>query len=62
MNTKYDSETPKNDVQLLFDEIGFVVDDNQYRDVISMIDMYHFYLRQQQVCHPKIACLTFDSI
>ncbi|CAE6434049.1 unnamed protein product, partial [Rhizoctonia solani] len=48
MNTKYDSTTAKNDVQLLFDEIGFVVDDNQYRDAISMVDMYHFYLRQQQ--------------
>ncbi|CAE6445232.1 unnamed protein product [Rhizoctonia solani] len=48
MNTKFDSTTAKNDVQLLFDEIGFVIDDNQYRDVISMVDMYHFYLRQQQ--------------
>ncbi|KAJ1311503.1 hypothetical protein OPQ81_009990 [Rhizoctonia solani] len=48
MNTKFDSTTAKNDIQLLFDEIGFVIDDNQYRDVISMVDMYHFYLRQQQ--------------
>jgi vacuolar protein sorting-associated protein 13A/C len=49
MNPKYDSETPKNYVKLLFDEIGFVIDDDQYRDAISMVDMYHFYLRQQQV-------------
>jgi vacuolar protein sorting-associated protein 13A/C len=49
MNTKFDNTTAKNDVQLLFDEIGFVVDDNQYRDAISMVDMYHFYLRQQEV-------------
>ena len=49
MNTKFDSTTAKNDVQLLFDEIGFVIDDNQYRDAISMVDMYHFYLRQHQV-------------
>ncbi|CAE6413624.1 unnamed protein product [Rhizoctonia solani] len=48
MNTKFDSTTAKNDVQLLFDEIGFVIDDNQYRDAISMVDMYHFYLRQHQ--------------
>ncbi|ELU43058.1 vacuolar protein sorting-associated protein vps13 [Rhizoctonia solani AG-1 IA] len=45
LNANY---TAKNDVQILFDEIGFVVDDNQYRDAISMVDMYHFYLRQQQ--------------
>ncbi|QRV76706.1 vacuolar protein sorting-associated protein 13 [Ceratobasidium sp. AG-Ba] len=48
MNPKLDSETPKTDVQLLFDEIGFTIDDHQYRDAISMVDMYHFYLRQQQ--------------
>ncbi|CEL57657.1 Vacuolar protein sorting-associated protein 13 OS=Saccharomyces cerevisiae (strain ATCC 204508 / S288c) GN=VPS13 PE=1 SV=1 [Rhizoctonia solani AG-1 IB] len=48
MNTKFDNTTAKNDVQLLFDEIGFVVDDNQYRDAISMVDIYHFYLRQQE--------------
>ncbi|KAG9102497.1 hypothetical protein FRC06_001944 [Ceratobasidium sp. 370] len=48
MNPKFDNETPKNDVKLLFDEIGFVVDNDQYRDAISMVDMYHFYLRQQQ--------------
>ncbi|KAH7345058.1 hypothetical protein B0J17DRAFT_763771 [Rhizoctonia solani] len=48
MNTKFDSATAKNDVQLLFDEIGFVIDENQYRDAISMVDMYHFYLRQHQ--------------
>lgn len=33
---------------LQFDEIGFVLDASQYRDAISMIDMYHFYLRQYQ--------------
>lgn len=54
MNPKFDSQTPKNDMQLLFDEIGFVIDDDQYRDAISMVDMYHFYLRQQQVRHLQL--------
>jgi vacuolar protein sorting-associated protein 13A/C len=35
-------------MELNFDEIGFVLDDNQYRDAISMVDMYHFYLRHYQ--------------
>lgn len=36
------------DVELNFDEIGFLLDGDQYRDAISMVDMYHFYLRQYQ--------------
>lgn len=49
MNHKSDKDTPRFDVQLLFDEIGVVLDDNQYRDVISLLDMYHVYMRQHQV-------------
>ena len=49
MNHKLDKETPRFDVQLSFDEIGVLLDDNQYRDVISLVDMYHFYIRQHQV-------------
>lgn len=48
MNRMLDAETPKFDVQFLFEEIGFMIDDHQYRDVISMVDMYHFFLRHQQ--------------
>ncbi|KAL6309957.1 vacuolar protein sorting-associated protein 13 [Sparassis latifolia] len=48
MNHKLDNETPRFDVQLLFDEIGVLLDDNQYRDAISLLDMYHFYMRQHQ--------------
>ena len=49
MNHKLDKETPRFDVQLSFDEIGVLLDDNQYRDAISLVDMYHFYTRQHQV-------------
>lgn len=49
MNHKMEPHTPRFDVQLLFDEIGVVLDDNQYRDAISLIDMYHVYMRQHQV-------------
>ncbi|TFY54315.1 hypothetical protein EVJ58_g8935 [Rhodofomes roseus] len=48
MNRTLDKETPRFDVQLLFDEIGVILDDNQYRDAISLVDMYHFYMRQHQ--------------
>ncbi|KZT30580.1 vacuolar protein sorting-associated protein 13 [Neolentinus lepideus HHB14362 ss-1] len=48
MNNKIDKDIPRFDVQLLFDEIGVIVDDNQYRDAISLVDMFHFYSRQRQ--------------
>ena len=50
MNHRITKETPHFDVQLLFDELGIVLDDDQYRDAISLVDMYHVYLRQRQVC------------
>ncbi|KAF9229286.1 vacuolar protein sorting-associated protein 13 [Gyrodon lividus] len=48
VNHKLDSKTPHSDVHLLLDEIGVALDDNQYRDAISLVDMYHFYIRQHQ--------------
>lgn len=36
-------------MQLIFDEIGVVLDRDQYRDILSLLDMYHVYLRQHQV-------------
>lgn len=45
---KMTSETAKMDAQLLFDELGFALDDEQYRDVISVADLFHFYTRQAQ--------------
>ncbi|KIY52729.1 hypothetical protein FISHEDRAFT_63685 [Fistulina hepatica ATCC 64428] len=48
MNHHVTSDTPRFDVQLLFDEIGVVLDDDQYRDAISLVDMYQVYIRQRQ--------------
>ncbi|KAH9486936.1 Vacuolar protein sorting-associated protein 13 [Psilocybe cubensis] len=48
VNHKIDPQTPRFDIQLLFEEIGVILDDNQYRDAISLADMYHVYLRKRQ--------------
>ncbi|KAG9314366.1 N-terminal region of Chorein, a TM vesicle-mediated sorter-domain-containing protein [Chiua virens] len=48
VNHKVDDKTPQFDVHLNFEEIGVALDDNQYRDIISLVDMYHFYIRQHQ--------------
>lgn len=49
MHSNLSKDVPKFDIELLFDEIGVLLDDNQYRDAISLVDMYHFYTRQHQV-------------
>ncbi|PWZ02331.1 hypothetical protein BCV70DRAFT_172197 [Testicularia cyperi] len=48
MRKKMTPEIPKMDAQLLFEELGFALDDEQYRDVISVADLFHFYTRQAQ--------------
>lgn len=42
------SETPKVDAQVIFDEIGVVLDRDQYRDALSVLDVFHFYRRTHQ--------------
>ncbi|KAH8145466.1 uncharacterized protein LAJ45_10436 [Morchella importuna] len=41
-------DRPKLKAQLIFDEIGFILDEDQYRDVLMMVDLFHFYIRHQQ--------------
>ncbi|KAI7863658.1 hypothetical protein BDF14DRAFT_1733660 [Spinellus fusiger] len=54
MNKKFGGDVPKMDATLLFDELSFVVDDEQYRDAILMVDLFHSYLKKQkyQKLHP----------
>lgn len=33
---------------LVFDEIGLVLDDDQYRDALMMIDLFHYFIRHQE--------------
>ncbi|CAG8531072.1 22393_t:CDS:10, partial [Racocetra persica] len=44
----FELNTPKTTAILLFDELGFIFDDEQYRDALLMTDLFHFYLRQQE--------------
>lgn len=48
MNDQVDNITPKLDVELLFDRIGFMLDEEQYRDALLMVDNFHFHIRQSQ--------------
>lgn len=41
-------DKPKMKAHMSFDEIGFILDEDQYRDVLMMVDLFHFYIRHQQ--------------
>lgn len=42
------STAPKLKATLLFDEIGVVLDDDQYRDALMMVDLFHYFVRHQE--------------
>jgi vacuolar protein sorting-associated protein 13A/C len=42
------STAPKLKATLLFDEIGLVLDDDQYRDALMMVDLFHYFVRHQE--------------
>lgn len=41
-------DRPKMKARLLFNELGFVLDDEQYRDALMLIDLLHFFMRHQE--------------
>ncbi|EAQ90313.1 hypothetical protein CHGG_02248 [Chaetomium globosum CBS 148.51] len=43
-----DPHVPKFKSNLLFDEIGLVLDDHQYRDALMMVDLFHYFIRHQE--------------
>ncbi|KAI2611442.1 vacuolar protein sorting-associated protein 13 [Hypoxylon fragiforme] len=43
-----DTHAPKFKASLLFDEIGVVLDDDQYRDGLMMVDLFHYFIRHQE--------------
>ncbi|PHH61768.1 hypothetical protein CDD81_7979 [Ophiocordyceps australis] len=43
-----DIRVPKFKANLLFEEIGLVLDDNQYRDALMMVDLFHYFIRHQE--------------
>lgn len=43
-----DVRVPKFKANLLFEEIGVVLDDDQYRDALMMVDLFHYFIRHQE--------------
>lgn len=48
---------PKTKAQLMFDELGFVFDDTQYRDVLWVAELYRIYIRTKEFkkFRPKVS-------
>ncbi|KJZ79741.1 hypothetical protein HIM_01210 [Hirsutella minnesotensis 3608] len=43
-----DIKVPRMKANLLFEEIGLVLDDDQYRDALMMVDLFHYFIRHQE--------------
>ena len=42
------TDRPKIKARLLFDELGFILDEDQYRDALMLVDLFHFFIRHQE--------------
>ncbi|KAI8878766.1 hypothetical protein K501DRAFT_124944, partial [Backusella circina FSU 941] len=51
LHKSFGNEVPKIDASLLFDELSFTIDNEQYRDTILMIDLFHSYLKKEKYKH-----------
>lgn len=41
-------EKPRIKGRLIFNELGFVLDEDQYRDALMMVDLFHYFIRHQE--------------
>ncbi|KAI9838258.1 MAG: hypothetical protein M1819_005525 [Sarea resinae] len=41
-------DRPKLKARLLFDELGFILDEDQYRDALMLVDLFHYVIRHQE--------------
>ncbi|KAG0003109.1 hypothetical protein BGZ80_007728 [Entomortierella chlamydospora] len=48
INKRYGGDIPKVGVTLDFNELGFVFDDEQYKNVLMMISLFHSFIRQSE--------------
>jgi len=51
VSKRFGGDIPNLDATLLFDELGFVLDDEQYRDILALVDTFHATLKKQQYHH-----------
>ena len=42
------TDQPRIKARLLFDELGFILDEEQYRDALMLVDLFHYFIRHQE--------------
>ncbi|KPI40863.1 Vacuolar protein sorting-associated protein 13 [Cyphellophora attinorum] len=42
------TDRPRMKARLMFQEFGFVLDDEQYRDALMLVDLMHYFIRHQE--------------
>ncbi|KAF2654929.1 vacuolar protein sorting-associated protein 13 [Lophiostoma macrostomum CBS 122681] len=42
------ADRAKMKARLLFDELGFIIDEDQYRDALMLVDLFHYFIRHQE--------------
>ncbi len=42
------TDRAKMKARLLFNELGFVFDDTQYRDLLMLVDLFHYFIRHEE--------------
>lgn len=42
------TDKPKIKARLLFQELGFILDEDQYRDALMLVDLMHYFIRHHQ--------------
>ena len=42
------TDRPKLKARLIFNELGFVLDEDQYRDALMLVDLFHYFIRHQE--------------
>ncbi|BFZ60577.1 Vacuolar protein sorting-associated protein 13 [Saitoella coloradoensis] len=48
LNKIHKAGLPKTQATVFFEELGFVIDEEQYRDALMMLDQFHFFMRHQE--------------
>ena len=42
------ADKPKTKARLLFQELGFIIDEDQYRDALMLVDLMHYFVRHHE--------------
>lgn len=42
------TDRPQTKARLLFNELGFLLDEHQYRDALMLVDLFHYFIRHQE--------------